>query len=1025
MSKIVSKRGRWRLAGAVAAVAVGLAGAFPASSPVGATDAYLESSTPVARTDLFAGAGGPGAGGSSKFSPRVDLLAAAGRSGRAPSEQSAAMGLPVSGPGSPSRDGRARPLLYVRVANTSGTTVDALREKGATIVHVSGRYRVVTIALEARLIGSLAEVPPVSFVSEVLTPATRGAVPGTGGAHRPYPAPPSCAPIVSQGDVQLRAALARSAAGVSGSGVTVGVLSDSYDVSTFAATRAANDIASGDLPGPGNPCGRSTPVVVLHEGQTGDTDEGRAMLQIVHDLAPDATLKFATGFGGLFQMADHIGELVAAGADVIVDDITYFAEPFFQDGPISVAVSEARASGVTYVSSAGNSNGFDAGVEFNGYESPAYRPTTCPRSFSGITSCHSFRSSGAGDSTYRFVLDPGASAWIDLQWAEPWYGVETDFDAFLLEGTTVRASSADDNPAGGVPFEFISYRNAGSSAKTLSLVVGRYAGAGTPRLKLIFVGTSGVRQVEHAIPDAPNAITGTIFGHNGSRDAISVAAVPYFDDTTPESYSSRGPVTHYFGPAVGTSPAPPLPVGQVFAKPDVTATDGARNTFFGNPSGGSFLFFGTSASAPHVAAIAALMKSSQPAIEPDTLAGVLSSTSRPMSGGTPRSVGGGMVDALAAASAVSAGSPRISIGDASVTEGDSGTVEGIFTVGLWPALVDGSATVDFTTADGTAKSPEDFTATSGSLSFGPGETSRTILIPVKGDTLPEGSETFGVNLGNAVGATVSDASAIGTILDTDEAVETESLLFSLENGATLPGGFAVQNEDVVRFDPSGGYSMVFDGSDVGLGSAAIDGLARVDDDELLLSFTGSVTIPGAGSVRGEDLVRFTGTFGSDTRGVLSLAFDGSDIGLNPSGDENIDAIELEGGVLYLSTKGSFSVKSAASSVAGKDEDVFACRLPVFGSTSSCGALELVFGGGRAGLAASDEDVDAFAFHAGGSFFSTTGNFSVTGASGADEDALRCAGAPHTCDDPGSTFSTYFDGSARGVSGDLAAIEFGP
>ncbi|MGH9024121.1 MAG: hypothetical protein ACRDV9_13650, partial [Acidimicrobiia bacterium] len=201
---------------------MGLAGALPGSSPVGATSSYLESSMPGAPITPFAGPGtGPGPGGTPRFSPRVDLLASAGRSGRAPSEQSAIMGLPDSGPGSLSRDRRARALLYVRVASTSKTTIDALREKGATIVHVSGRYDVVTIALEARLIGSLAEVGPVRFVSEVLAPTTRGAVVGA-GAQRPYPAPSGCAPIVSQGDVQLRAALARSTAGVSGAGVTVG-----------------------------------------------------------------------------------------------------------------------------------------------------------------------------------------------------------------------------------------------------------------------------------------------------------------------------------------------------------------------------------------------------------------------------------------------------------------------------------------------------------------------------------------------------------------------------------------------------------------------------------------------------------------------------------------------------------------------------------------------------------------------------------------------------------------------------------
>ena len=143
------------------------------------------------------------------------------------------------------------------------------------------------------------------------------------------------------------------------SGVTVGVLSDSYDVATEAAdgsgpvaTHAHEDVASGDLPGPPSTCcGQQTPVNVLDEEPEAGrrpTDEGRAMLQIVHDLAPGAELAFATAFEGEESFAENIEALAGrleggAGAQVIVDDVAYFEEPFFQDGPVAVAVNKVTA----------------------------------------------------------------------------------------------------------------------------------------------------------------------------------------------------------------------------------------------------------------------------------------------------------------------------------------------------------------------------------------------------------------------------------------------------------------------------------------------------------------------------------------------------------------------------------------------------------------------------------------------------------------------------------------------------------
>lgn len=163
----------------------------------------------------------------------------------------------------------------------------------------------------------------------------------------------------SQGDVALNSDDARIEFGVDGSGITVGVLSDSFgaeenDSGTPTETTVAEDIASGDLPSEG--------VTVLQDGSpfSPDGDEGRAMLQIIHDVAPGATLAFHTAGGGQGNFANGILALRnTADADVIVDDIIYFAEPIFQDGIIAQAVDTVVADGAVYLSSAGN-NGDDA-----------------------------------------------------------------------------------------------------------------------------------------------------------------------------------------------------------------------------------------------------------------------------------------------------------------------------------------------------------------------------------------------------------------------------------------------------------------------------------------------------------------------------------------------------------------------------------------------------------------------------------------------------------------------------------------
>ncbi|MFN3747579.1 MAG: putative Ig domain-containing protein [Sphingorhabdus sp.] len=124
--------------------------------------------------------------------------------------------------------------------------------------------------------------------------------------------------------------------------------------------------------------------------------------------------------------------------------------------------------------------------------------------------------------------------------------------------------------------------------------------------------------------------------------------------------------------------------------------------------------------------------------------------------------------------------PSLSINDVTVTEGNAGTINAVFTATL-SAASGQTVTVNYATADGTATQPADYTNTSGSLTFTPGQTTRTITVPVIGETVPEANETFFVNLSGATNATISDNQGVGTITNDDVPVTISPA--SMPNGA--------------------------------------------------------------------------------------------------------------------------------------------------------------------------------------------------------------------------------------------------
>jgi hypothetical protein len=432
-------------------------------------------------------------------------------------------------------------------------------------------------------------------------------------------------------------------AGINGSGITVGVLSDSYNASPLGSVsiRAADDVASGDLPN--DPAGPGLKYLVEAPIPNPNTltDEGRGMAQLVYDMAPGSRLCFATANGGQATFANNIRDLrtnPACNADVIVDDVFYFAEPMFSDGVIAAAVEDVVNSSllpgkkVSYFSSAGNQARLGYASDFRfvpkatavGLPGQPVNLNTIPAAqLASYDGFHNFDPSGGTTIAQTVTLGSGSSGY-DFQWDDPFGDgtkITSDYDLLLFFGGTFLFGSIDNNATTAAAFEFLGVTNSGASAN-VQLVVARKAvpAAHTAnRIKYVVV------QGSYAADFNPNLRTVPVtFGHSAANSAISVAAYEY-DNLPPapfnaflEAFSSPGPTTIAFD-ADGNR----LSSVEVRKKPDIAAADRMNTTFFipgvdyepdGKPN-----FSGTSAAAPNAAGIAALML--QKAGGPGTLNG--------------------------------------------------------------------------------------------------------------------------------------------------------------------------------------------------------------------------------------------------------------------------------------------------------------------------------------------------------------------------------------------------------------------
>lgn len=452
----------------------------------------------------------------------------------------------------------------------------------------------------------------------------------------------------SQADNSIRAALARSTYSIDGTGIRVGVLSDSVN-DTIGGTisggllTGSSPQSTGDLP---------ASCRVIDPGPGGNTDEGAGMMELIYDLAPGCDLSFASAFTGYISFANNITALAndpSYECDVICDDVIYFIEPVYQDGPIAVSVNDVVAAGVPYFSSAGNNS--NKAHEDDYFDVNSILDDTDPDP-SG-NDFHDFgQAKGlASDTHLAVMLEDGAELTLALHWDEPYAGVygggngsEADLDLYVVSNISVPIlpgnilASSDDTQGdvgapSGNPFEFIQYTNGTGSSQTVYVVIDHVRGREPVQLHLwVDIDGSGTINDSNLLGDR------TIYGHAAAEFGTAVAAIYYREIDQGGGYTGSGSVldVESFSSLGGDLPfwfssdgLTRYPTAITRAKPEITAPDGTDTTFFGSPDSdgtGYPNFFGTSAAAPHAAAVAALMLDADGTLTPAEIYSIMRST---------------------------------------------------------------------------------------------------------------------------------------------------------------------------------------------------------------------------------------------------------------------------------------------------------------------------------------------------------------------------------------------------------------
>ena len=479
--------------------------------------------------------------------------------------------------------------VYFKLKVANGIEIDRLRKLGADIELVNSKLKKVQGWINVATLNAFLSLDNVLAIK-----APKYATAQTGQVN-------------SQGDAILRANQLRNL-GFRGQGIKVGVISDGANSWTTARD-------SGDLPANLTRYGSCTSRArdAANCVSAVSCNEGTAMAEIIHDLAPDAQIAVAAAATSL-EFIQRINQLATTfGANIIVDDLSFFGEPYFEDGDLADAVA-ALPSNILFISSAGNSGNSHYEAQYNVLSS------------AGINA-HNFAASGSPDDRLNFIVPARGFVIPTLQWNDPFDSPANDYDLYIVSQTAVIGTSTlDQSEPDASPLESVCAYNPSSTDVINFALIDRVAGA-AKRLELFFVGSPAI---EHNNP------LGSIFGHAGLARTLAIGTInanePGNDSIAP--YSSRGPARVDF------------PSRQDRAKPDLIGIDGVSVSGaggFGSP------FFGTSAAAPHVAAVAAQLMSVSERVTATNIRDALTRGAVDLgSSGNDSIYGYGRVDAIAA-----------------------------------------------------------------------------------------------------------------------------------------------------------------------------------------------------------------------------------------------------------------------------------------------------------------------------------------------------------------------------------------
>lgn len=522
--------------------------------------------------------------------------------------------------------------VYVLMNDVSMDALQALANAGATIqIPDAPNLRVQATIPFARLT-AVASLPVVNFVR----------LPNYAIRRR-------AGSVTTEGDSILHADAARAAFSLDGSGVKVGVISDGLKgvfatgCGTNCAGVSGGPISTGDLPaatGSRNASGKLTASTGGIVGQTfqsnGDLEgvipgcafagagaEGTALLEIVHDMAPAASLAFANADTDVaFNQAVNA---LASGNDIVVDDLGFFVPPFDGTNTVSANTAAALNTNSNRIRAYITANGNDADEHYFGaYIDSGVDGTTIPNVPAGHLAL--FQSSAAttdvlslGPKPFNlFSMPSGGTVHIFLVWDDPAGHSSNNYDLYLVRDSTnqVVALSTDRQAGNADPLEEIDFTNSGAADKFRIVVQNVGNAAQTKNLNLVAFqgecdasGPTLLAAGHHERLNFNTATTSVVAESDAGGSPVSVISVGAIcsasvasanatngqapDEScrdgahaTAEFFSSRGPTVD----------------GRV--KPDISAIDGVSITgagSFENP------FFGTSAAAPHIAGEAALL----------------------------------------------------------------------------------------------------------------------------------------------------------------------------------------------------------------------------------------------------------------------------------------------------------------------------------------------------------------------------------------------------------------------------------